>query len=146
MAQGSFAAAVGAWAAQTKGRVLAVRNEAAQRVVEVMQTPVSLGGNLRVDTGFLRASLVAINGSSLPALTENPGDRQFSYDGAQVQLVIAEAAITDSLIFVYTANYARPREYGSRGQSGDRFVALAAQQWQRIVSEVVTEARQRAGG
>lgn len=146
MAQGSFGASVGAWVAQTKARTLAVRNESAQRIVEIMQTPVGAGGNLRVDTGFLRASLLAINGTALPPVRLNPSpDARYTYDEGQVGLVIADAAITDVLTFVYTANYARPREYGSRGQSGDRFVALAAQQWGRVVAEVAREAQARAG-
>lgn len=39
MAQGSFTAGVNAWVAETKQRMSLVRREAAQRVVEIMQTP-----------------------------------------------------------------------------------------------------------
>jgi hypothetical protein len=145
MAQGNFAASVGAWAAKSRARILAVRNESAQRVVEVMQTPIAQGGNLRVDTGFLRASLVAINGTGLPTQVSHGGGERYTYDAGQVGLVILDADVSDTLTFVYTANYAKPREYGSRGQPGDAFVRLAAQQWGRIVAEVVTEAKARAG-
>lgn len=144
MAQGSFTGVVTAWVAQTKARQIAVRNESAQRVVEIMQTPVAAGGRMRVDTGFLRASLVAINGDALPSQVIHPGGQSYTYDGGQTSLVIAGADLTDTLTFVYTANYARPREYGARGQPGDRFVGLAAQQWQRVVTEVVAEAQTRA--
>jgi len=147
MAQGSFAAEVNAWVRETKARTDAVYRESAQRVVEVMQTPRAAGGALRIDTGFLRASLVATTTGVLPPLQGKPdGVLAFAYDAGQINLVINGAEITDPITVAYTANYARPREYGSRGQPGDRFVALAAQQWQRIVSEVAAEAQARSGG
>jgi len=147
MAQGSFAAQVSDWVRETKARTDAVYRESAQRVVETMQVPRAAGGNMRVDTGFLRASLVATTTGILPPLQAKPdGVAAFAYDAGQINLVINGADITNTITVAYTANYARPREYGSRGQPGDRFVALAAQQWQRIVSEVATEAQARAGG
>lgn len=147
MAQGSFAAQVSDWVRETKARTDAVYRESAQRVVETMQVPRAMGGNMRVDTGFLRASLVATTTGILPPMQDKPdGVAAFAYDAGQINLVINGADITDTITVAYTANYARPREYGSRGQPGDRFVSLAAQQWQRIVSEVATEAQARAGG
>lgn len=147
MAQGSFKAQVDGWVKETKGRMGAVYRESAQQVVSIMQTPRGAGGNLRVDTGFLRASLVATTSLALPMQRDKPdGIEAFSYDGAQVSLVIAGADIKDPITAVYTANYAKPREYGARGQPGDRWVALAAQQWPRVVNEVVAEAKARAGG
>ncbi len=145
MPQGSFSAQVDAWVGKTKARMEAVHKESVQRTIEVMQTPVGAGGNMPVDTGFLRASLMARVG--IPALPtrENPGAK-VSYDPGQVTLVIAGAKLSDPINAVYTANYARHVEYGARGRAGRRFVALAAQQWPRIVSEVVTEAKARAGG
>lgn len=145
MAQGSYTASVSAWVRETKARMEAVHKESAQRLVEIMQTPVSLGGNLPVDTGFLRASLLATTGN-LPRQTENPGGAaRFSYDGGQVNLVIAGADLTDVITVAYTANYAHHVEYGAKGRPGRRFVALASQQWPRIVSEVAAEAQRRAG-
>lgn len=147
MAQGSFSAQVSAWVKETKERREAVHKESAQRVVEIMQTPRGAGGNLRVDTGFLRASLVALPGTNLPGQTAKPeGIDAFTYDAAQINLVIAGADITQPLTFVYTANYARPREYGAKGKTPDRWVALAAQQWPQVVDQVCTEAKARTGG
>lgn len=141
----SATATVTAWVLETKARVLAVRNESAQRIVEIAQTPMAEGGRMRVDTGFLRASLVAFTGDGgMPAARANPGGA-FAYDAGQVSLVIAGADLDDRLTFAYTANYARPREYGANGQSPDAFVRMAAQQWQRVVGEVCVEARARAG-
>ncbi|MEH6697203.1 MAG: hypothetical protein V7672_00745 [Brevundimonas sp.] len=144
--RGPFSATVDAWTRQTKERMSAVHKESAQRTVEVMQTPRGAGGNLRVDTGFLWASLVGVIGENLPPQTTKPDDLTVAtYDAGPISLVIAEADLTDTISVAYTANYAVPREYGSRGQPGDRWVALAAQQWPQIVSQVVTEAKARAG-
>lgn len=146
MAQGSFTARVRADVAKAKELMLAVRNESVQRIVEIAQTPKAAGGNMRVDTGFLRASLMATIGDANFTLKDKPdGEARYSWDAGQVGLVILGADIKDPITVVYTASYARPREYGARGQAGDRFVGLAAQQWQRVVDEVSAEARTRAG-
>ena len=148
MAQGSFSAKVGAWVAATKARTLAVRNESAQRIVEEMNTAGpsvanpggGQGGHLPVDSGFMRASLLAINGTALPSVRLNPSpDARYSYDEGQVGLVIADAAITDTLTFVYTANYSKVME------EKYAFVRLAAQNWQNTVATVAREAQARAG-
>jgi len=144
MAQGSFAAGVKEWVAETKERRLAVRNESAQRIVEIMQTPMAFGGRMRVDTGFLRASLRAAIGTANFATMAKPAEGlKFSYDASAVSLVILGAEITDPIEVVYTANYALAREYNPHGQTPDRFVALAAQQWVRVVDEVCREAQAR---
>ncbi len=154
MTQGSFAADVGAWAAQTRERMEAIRRESAQRVVEIMQTPVAMGGNMPVDTGFLRASLQGQVGmGNFSAKLKPEGAAKFTYDGGEVSLVIASAGPADPITFGYTAAYARRMEYGFKGtdslgrkynQPGRAFVRLAAQQWQRVVTEVATEAQKRA--
>lgn len=136
----SATATVSAWVLETKARMLAVRNASAQELVEIMQTPQDEGGRMHVKSGFLRASLVAFAGDGgLPAARENPGGT-FAYDVGQTSLVIAGADLDDKLTFVYTANYARIREF-----LGDRFVGLAVQQWPQIVARNCIEARSRAG-
>ena len=154
MAQKSFSAQVSEWVKETKERQIAVRNEAAQRVIAIMQTPVGQGGNLPFDTGFLRASLMAVIGNANFELKANPeSGAAVPYDAGQISLIIAKAKLSDTVEAVYTAKYARRMEYGFSGkdslgrtynQTGRRFVALAAQQWPRIVSEVATEAKARA--
>lgn len=147
MAQGSFAGQVSKWVAETKERRDAVHKESTQRIIGIMQTPRGAGGNLRVDTGFLRASLIATTGSTLPPTTAKPdGAVAVTYDASAISLVIAGADISDPLTAVYTANYARHREYGANGQPGDRWVALAAQRWGQVVEQVCIEAQSRAGG
>ena len=145
MAQGSFSAQVNAWVNAQPARMKAVRAEAAQRTVEIMQTPVAKGGRLRVDTGFLRASLVGTIGQGSFTPRDKPeGATSFSYDAGAINLVIAGAAPSDAITVGYVARYAAAREYGARGQPGDAFVRLASQQWQRVVSEVAAEAQTRA--
>ena len=142
MAQGSFAAQMSDWTRETKERMRAVHKGSAQAIVRVMQTPRGEGGNLRVDTGFLRASLVATTGAAMPPQTMKPdGVKAFRYNPGPINLIIANADIKDPITVVYTANYARPREYGARGQAADRWVALAAQRWPQVVAEECAKAQ-----
>lgn len=142
MAQGSFSAKISSWVKETRERRDAVYRGSAQRIVEIMQTPRAAAGNLRIDTGFLRASLTATTGSSLPPMTFKPdGIDAFPYDAGPINLVINGAEISDPITVVYTANYARPREYGARGQPADRWVSLAAQQWPQVVDQECAKAK-----
>lgn len=140
MAQGRFSADVRNWTEKARANIKTVRDEATQRVITLMQTPVGAGGRMRVDTGFLRASLRTTIGSANFAVVDRPdGGGTYTWDAGEVSLIIASAKITDPIEAVYTAKYARHREYGARGQPPDRFVALAAQQWPRIVADVAAE-------
>lgn len=143
MAQASFSAAVGAWVAETKERMVAVRNIAAERTIEFMQNPVGRGGNMPVDTGFLRASLQASIGRAAFVPRANPGAGSFAYEPGEVTMVLIRARITDPVEVVYTANYARHVEYGAMGRPGRAFVRLAAQTWQRNVDLAAAELRTR---
>ncbi len=147
MATLSFSAAVAQWADKVEGAVEAVFKEATQEVVEEMQKPTGQGGRMRVDTGFLRASLLA-SSTSMPAINASakPVDgRTYASDFAQVEAVIAGADIGDTLYFGYTAAYAGHREYGSNGQPADGFVRLAAQNWPIIVDRKAAELKARLG-
>lgn len=125
----------------------AVYRESAQRVISLMQTPVGQGGNLPVDTGFMRASLQVDLGLGLPAAMDKPdGVPAFAYDPGQVNLTLAGADIKTPITAAYGARYSAAQEYGARGRQGRRFVALASQQWPRIVNEVALEAQARSGG
>jgi hypothetical protein len=148
---GTFSAKVSAWAAKSKDRMVAVRNTAVERVVEIAQTPIAAGGALPVDTGFLRASLQATTGAAVPAKRGKPGQGgAFSYDPGDLTLVLAGATLDDVITIAWTADYARHVEYGARGRPGRAFMRLAAQQWPRAVSEasagVEASVRNRRGG
>lgn len=147
MANLKFSAAVAAWAEKVPEAVEAVFKESTKEVVREMQTPRAAGGRLRVDTGFLRASLLAST-ASMPSINPNakPIDgRTYSYNEGQIEAVIAGAEIGDTLYFGYTAAYAAAREYGARGQPADAFVRLAAQNWQMTVDRNVAKVKAAFG-
>lgn len=120
----SFAAQVNEWVLESEARTVAVFKQSAEDLFRTMLTPVAKGGNLPVDTGFLRNSFVSgINGAT--ALT--PPDN--------VALSIAGVEAGDSVFGGFTANYARHVEYGANGRPGRRFVGLAALEWTEIVAK-----------
>jgi hypothetical protein len=57
--------------------------------------------------------------------------------------VIAGARIGGVVDFTWTAGYARPVEYGARGQPGRAYVRGALAQWQAIVDRNVERAKQQ---
>ena len=138
---GTFAADVGKWARKSEARMTAVFRESAQKVAEEVKRPRSEGGHMRVDTGFLRSSLMAstsqmpsINPAARPAEDAAPN----SYpENANVTLVIAGADIGQTIYLGFTASYARHREYQ------DGFVRLSAQRWKQIVEQSAREIRAR---
>jgi hypothetical protein len=142
MAGGSFSATVDAWTRKSKKRMRVVFQSSVQDVVEVMQTPVGAGGNMPVDTGFLRASLEAKIGSPPQGYrVKSKFDFGYQLDSAQYTLTINQADIGDVIYAVYLAEYAWFQEYGSQGRAGRAFVRLAAMQWSRIVQTNVRKAR-----
>lgn len=147
MAKLSFSATVAAFAEKIPGAIEAVFKESVQDVVEEMQLPVSHGGRMRVDTNFLRASLLAST-ASMPPINPNarPVEGQaYAFDFGQIEAVIAGADVTDTLYFGYTASYAGFREFGANGQAPDAFVRSAAQHWGTIVEGKAKELKARLG-
>lgn len=147
MATLSFSAAVAQWADKVEGAVEAIFKEATQDVVEEMQKPIGQGGRMRVDTGFLRASLLA-SSTSMPAINASAkpvAGGSYAADFGQIEAVIAGADIGDTLYFGYTASYAGHREYGVNGQPADGFVRLAAQNWPLIVDQKASDLKARLG-
>lgn len=141
----NFAAQVDEWVRQTEARMTGVFRQSAQEVIEEMQKPVGAGGNMPVDTGFLRSSLqVAVNAAPVPANRPNPG-AAVAYKPEAASLAIAGAEIGDTVVASYSAAYAPHVEYGARGRPPMRFVGLAAAQWQAIVKRVTDRLRARSG-
>lgn len=141
--QARFSGQIDEWVMQTQQRMTAVLRESARRVIEEMQTPVNEGGNMPIDTGFLRASLVVvINGEPPPANRVSDGQR-YMYNAASVVLEIAKFNAGDRLVAAYTADYARHVEYGSNGRAGRGFTRLASQNWGQIVNAVTEDAKAR---
>lgn len=148
-----FATQVTAWCLATKERALAVFQQSCQEVIEVMQTPVGAGGNMPIQTGFLRASLRGFAGSVSSAPAIKPGVGAAPTDNAaSISLVISNLKLGDAITVLYLANYAQRVNYGFVGtdslgrkynQSGRLFVDLAAQQWPAVVSRVIADAQSR---
>ena len=134
----TFSAKVDDWASKSEARVDAVRRESVQRLVAIAQTPVAKGGNMPVDTGFLRSSLMAST-ATMPRVGEGAQGSE-----SQITLAIANWDAGQPLYLGYTANYAAHVHWGTRGRAARLWVTLAAQRWKQIVAEVARELRSRA--
>ncbi|WP_244540351.1 HK97 gp10 family phage protein [Kaistia soli] len=123
----------------------AVFRESASEVIEEMQRPVGAGGNMPVDTGFLRSSLqVGVNTEPVAAAMPNPGaGAKFTYAAS---MAIAGAEIGDTIVASYSAKYAPIIEYGGGKRQPRRFVALAAAQWPSIVARVAERLKSSVTG
>lgn len=116
----------------------AIFKEAAQRLFEKAQTPVGKGGNLPVDTGFLRASFQTTLNAPTASVTFNKEGIP-TRGGDDYVFTIANATIDDTIYGVWTANYASFVHYGANGRPGRQWVTLAAQNWNTIVNKVASE-------
>lgn len=131
---GTFEAQVAAAVAKHQKRMETTFRASAQQVAREVLLPKAKGGNMRVKTGFLRASLMAST-SQMPGIDpaakppKDAKDEQFPEDLAAVNLVIAGTGLGEKIYLGFTAAYAGYREYH------DGFVKLTAQRWQDIVSE-----------
>lgn len=133
---GSFTAQISGWVTETKQRMEAVVKQSASDVIEIMQTPVAKGGNMPVDTGFLRSSLIVSLDGPRPTYRENPFTQAGaapSWDMSVADIKIASAGLGKPIWATYTANYAGHVHYGANGRPGRLFVDLAAQKWVSIV-------------
>lgn len=131
MTQRSFSATVSERVATYEKRLNATFKSSAQDLVEEVLLPVSQGGRMRVDTGFLRSSLKGST-SSMPLIDSNARPDEgstYSPDDGAIEAIILGATVNSTLYFGFTASYARPREYQ------DGFVRTAGQQWQQIVAK-----------
>lgn len=146
MANLNFSTKIAAWAEKIEGATEAIFKDAAQEVVSEMQKPVSQGGRMRVDTGFLRASLMAST-SAMPAINRaaRPADGGSYAGDGQIEAVLSGASLGDTLYFGYTASYAAHREYGANGSPPDAFVRSAAQNWQGIIAKSAAKAKAAFG-
>ena len=146
----SFAAEVGAWVEKYEGAAEAIFKESVQELVSIAQTPRAAGGRMRVDTGFLRASLLAstsqmpeINPAAKPPTSASANS--VPYNAGQIEAVILGLNLGDTIHLGYTAAYAIHREYGANDQPGDDWVRTAAQRWDAIVAAKEAELRSRLG-
>lgn len=128
----SFTAQIDEHFAKYKKRLTVLVQMSAQDVFDLALLPRAKGGRMRVDTGFLRNSFEVTIGKPTQGIRTKPEGAK-SYPAPQYSLTITNAKAGDVIYGVFTANYARPREYGARGQAPDFFVRNAAMKWQDIV-------------
>lgn len=140
-----FSAQVANWTKKTKTAQEHIFRMSVQKLADEILLPKERGGNMPVDTGNLRRSLLAST-SAMPAI--RTGAETFADNAGQIALVIAGASANDTLYLGFQAVYARRMEYGFIGedslgrnynQAGNNFVSLAVQKWQQIVDKAVKE-------
>lgn len=133
----TFSADLERWIRKSERRMEAVVKQSAQAVIEIAQTPQAKGGLMPVDTGFLRnTGVIALNSApSGPAQAEegDPG----AWDVSSITLTINDVEIGDTIVFGWSAVYARKMEerYG--------FAQSAAMQWPSVVAVTANELRTR---
>lgn len=140
MAVKSFTAQVDDFVLKTEKRMVALVRQSVQEVVDIAQTPVAKGGNMRVDTGFLRAS----GQMSLTGMPGGPGrgdkGKPYNWSASSVELTLANVKVGNTIFFGWSANYAKYRE------AYDGFLEGAVQKWPAIVTKVCAEIKARSGG
>ena len=91
---GKFSAQVKAWAKETEAKKAAVFKIATQKLVDAMILTIPKQGNLPVDTGNLRRSLMAST-SVRPTIIS--GKEDFTDGFSEVEFVISGATIKDKI-------------------------------------------------
>lgn len=139
----SFQADVDKIVANTEKRMLMVMKQSLINAINEMQTPVAKGGKMRVDTGFLRASGQASLNGMPSGPDQKPKDaKKHEYDDGekkypQTEATIGQMQFGSTLFWGWSANYARYRE------AYDGFMYSTVQNWQKIVDNVIAEAKKR---
>lgn len=142
-----FAAQVEDWCKDSETLLSAVFRESAQRVTNAMTTARGLGGNLPVDTGYLRASIQASKTAPPPINPKSAGNagQQYAFNSGPINMVISGAKLGETIFVTATASYASHVEFGTSKQPPALFVTQAAQQWPQIVAQVQNELKGRLG-
>ena len=120
-----FIADVGAFADLTTDKLERVAKQSIDDTVRAAQKPVAQGGDMPVDTGFLRNSIVyEVDGRGVG-------------EGANsVTLALSAFEIGNVFTVAWTADYAIPRHYMvGVGQGGGLWRDKAVQRWQATVAK-----------
>jgi hypothetical protein len=126
-----FVADVSKFADKTADQMLKVARQSIQDTVRIAQRTVADGGDMPVDTGFLRNSLV----------TELRG-AEVGTGGDSYVLGLSSLQLGDPFQVAWTAEYAIPRHYMvGVGQGGGLWRDKAAQQWSRLVAQNAARVR-----
>ncbi|MBN5145922.1 hypothetical protein JY412_04080 [Stenotrophomonas maltophilia] len=137
-----FGSQVRAFTEKAKAMQGVIFRESATKLMEEAGTPEGQGGEMPVDTGFLRSSAAA----SVEGM---------SSDSAQApEVVFATLELGQTVWAGWTAKYAMRMEHGFQGedclgrtyaQAGKGFAREAAQRWDFIVAEVTADVKGRMG-
>lgn len=120
-----FVADVSRFADKTADQMLRVTKQSIQDTVRYAQRTVADGGDMPVDTGFLRNSLV----------TEARG-AQVGKGADSYTLGLSRLQLGDPFNVAWTAEYAVPRHYMvGVGQGGGLWRDKAAQKWSTFVAQ-----------
>jgi hypothetical protein len=126
-----FVADVEGFANLTVDKMMRVARQSIDDTLRAAQTPVSKGGDMPVDTGALRNSLVSRISTGMPSA----GADSFT-------VVIAQLKPGDIINFAWTAEYAVPRHYAiGVGQGGGLWRDKAVQNWQAVVRKNASRVR-----
>ena len=125
-----FIADTQAFVGKTKEQMLRVAKQSIQDVVRIAQTTTAQGGDMPVDTGFLRNSLV----TELRGATIGGGSDSYV-------LGIAGLRLGDAFQVAWTAEYAIPRHYMISTKEGGLWRDKAAQRWTGIVADNARKVR-----
>lgn len=149
MAQ-AFSAQVEEWTKRVKGAEEAIFKASAQALVEqlnqqleemIYETPESPNYKR---TKFLQASLMAST-NAMPRLSiTNPG-HPVTPEFGQIELVINNAELGDTIYLGYTAAYGVYVAYGTSKMPPRPWVTLVVQRWQQIVLAEAAKVKARLG-
>lgn len=148
----NFDAVVGDWVRETKARQRAVFLDSTQTLFFDVLRPRAEGGQMRIDTGFLRASAQVSLDNPILRQEENPfsnppeerGTVRVPFERGPIALTISGADAGNTIFMTFAANYARAREFGTRNSTGDMFVRSNTARWQDIVTASALKVRQSA--
>lgn len=150
MANLSFAAAVGDFAKNVPKALEAVFRASASQLSHelddqldsmIYETPASPNYKR---TRFLQASLVAST-TDMPRLNlSNPGTAARP-DFGQIELVISDMEIGQTLYLGYTAEYGAYVHFGTSKMPPRPWVTLVAQRWQQIVTAQAKKVKDQFG-
>jgi len=134
-----FGLQVSDYVATYKKRMRATARTAVQETVEIAQTPRAKGGRMRVDTGFLRASIVGKVGSMPSGQSKGDPDTSYDFEITSIAAGLLQWDPNDGTPFFvgWTASYAVPREYH------DGFMRGATELWTDIVERVAKQVSKR---
>jgi len=127
----SFQTAIDPIIADTEERLLKVIKKAIYEAIEDAQTPLSKGGKMRVDTGFLRRT----GSASLEGIPQGPSrgekGKTYAWNSDYLNIILAKLKIGDTFYWGWTAHYAKYRE------AYDGFLEAALQKWQNHVDDAM---------